>query len=494
MFKKILIANRGEIAVRVIRTCREMGIRTVAVYEASDRESLHVRLADECVELSSPHSFMDGAAILATAAERGADAIHPGYGFLAENPEFIRACHAAGITFIGPPAEVVEAALDKIGTLEKARAAGIPTVEHSSRSFGEDEFDALAEAAAALGYPLVIKSRRGGRGRGERLVFHADQLARQTERARVEARAVYGSARLFLERAILPAHQVGVQVLADGHGALIHLGEREGSIVHSNQKIVEEAPALCLGPTQQAELLETAVRLARMFNYQNLGTIEFLVDKAGRFFFSEIKARIQIEHTLTEMTTRLDLVREQIRLAAGEPLGMTQDDVAVRGWAITCRVQAEDPFRHYLPSPGPLRHVRLPGGPEVRVDTYLYSESEVPPFYDPLIAKLTVWAADRPACVDRLRRALEDFAIVGAPTNLPLLLSIARAPAFVAGDYATDFLHRPPVPKPATDLDTVRRDMAAAVAVLYAHRRDAGTPQQPAQWATGWHRASRQLP
>ena len=493
MFKKILIANRGEIAVRIIRTCREMGIRTIALYEISDRESLHVRLADECVQLASHHSFMEPETILAAAAARGADAIHPGYGFLAEDAEFIRACQAQGMAFIGPPAEVVESTRFKIGALEKVRAAGISTVEHSTRSFGEGEFDALLAEANRLGFPLVIKSCRGGRGRGERLIANANQLAEVTRRAQVEAKAVYGNSQLFLERAILPAHQVGVQIIADDHGNLVHLGEREGSIIHSNQKLVEEAPALCLSPERRAALQDTAVRVARLFEYRNMGTVEFLVDRSGEFFFSEIKSRIQIEHTLTEIMTRLDLVREQIRLAAGERLGYEQADIAIQGWALMCRLQAEDPFRRYMPSPGRLRHVRLPGGPEVRVDTYLYCDSEVPTYYDPLIAKVTVWAPDRPAAIDRMRRALEDFAIIGAPTNLPLLMAIFRSPAFIAGTYATDFLQRPPEVKPATDIDLIRRDMAVAAAVLYARRHESIVSQQPDQWATGWHRSSRHI-
>ena len=493
MFKKILIANRGEIAVRVIRTCREMGIRTVALYEISDRDSLHVRLADECVQLPDHHSFMNGALLVAIAREKGVDAVHPGYGFLAEDTGFSRACEAEGIAFIGPPADVVESARNKIGALEMARAAGFPTVTHSPQSFGAEEYEALAAEAAVIGFPLVIKSCRGGRGRGERLVQNAEHLPEIARRAHTEANAVYGHSRLYMERAILPAHQVGVQIVADRHGHLVHLGDREGSIIHSNQKIVEEAPSLCLSPGQRAALLDTAVQLARLFDYRNVGTVEFLVDAAGEFYFSEIKARIQIEHTLTEMMTRIDLIREQIRLAAGESLGYAQEDIAFQGWAIMCRVQAEDPSRRYMPSPGRLRRVRLPGGPEVRVDTYLYCDSEVPSFYDPLIAKATVWAADRTTCIDRMRRALEDFAIIGAPTNLPLLTAILRSPDFVAGHYATDFLHLPLTTKPATDIEYLRRDLAAAAAVVFARRHEAFNPQLPDQWASGWHRSSRNI-
>jgi len=493
MFNKILIANRGEIAVRVIRTCREMGIPTVAVYEASDRGSLHVRLADECVALPGPQSFMDGAAILRLAQEQGAGAIHPGYGYLAEDAGFIRACDAAGITFIGPPAEVVEAVRDKIGALEKARAAGIATVVHSPRSFAENELDQLSGAADEIGYPVVIKSCRGGRGRGERMVMAPDNLAEIARRAQVETQAVYGNKQLYVERAILPAHQVGVQVLADRDGNLVHLGEREGSVVQRNQKIVEEEPALCLTPAKREALLDTAVRLARLFKLQNLTTIEFLIDGKGDFFFSEIKPRLQIAHTLAEMLARIDLVREQIRLAAGEPLGYVQTDIVRRGHAIMCRVQAEDPYHRYLPAPGHLRQVRFPGGPEVRVDTYVYSGADVSGYYDALVAKITAWGPDRATCVNRLRRALEDTLIVGAPVNLPLLLRILRDPSFLEGVYSTDLLSRLEA-APVPEFDRVQRDLAAAAAVVYARRREAFNPQTPDQWASGWHRTSRQLP
>jgi acetyl-CoA carboxylase biotin carboxylase subunit len=454
---------------------------------------LHVRLADECVPLPGPKSYMEPETILAIARQYGVDAIHPGYGYLAENADFIRACDAAGIVFIGPPADVVEVARDKIGTLEKARAAGIPTVSHSPRSFAEDEFDSLHAAAQAIGYPVVLKSCRGGRGRGERVVADPGRLAEAVRRAQVETQAVYGNKQLYIERAILPAHQVGVQILADGQGNLIHLGEREGSVVQSNQKIIEEKPALCLTPERRAGLLATAVRLAQLFKIQNLSTVEFLVDDAGDFFFSEIKARIQIAHTLAEMIGRIDLVREQIRLAAGEPLTYRQEDVIRQGHAIMCRVQAEDPLNRYLPTPGRLRQVRLPGGSEVRVDTYVYSGAEVPPHYDPLVAKVTVWGADRATAVTRMRRALEDLGLMGTPTNLPLLSRVLRDPAFVAGRYSTDLLSRLSAEVTEPDYERVRRDLAAIAAVLYARRREAFNPQSPDVWATGWHRSSRQL-
>lgn len=494
MFKKVLIANRGEIAVRIIRTCREMGLRTVALYEAADRGSLHVRLADECVEIADHHAFLDGDQILRLAQQTGADAIHPGYGFLAENTDFIRSCQSAGLTFVGPPAEVVALTRNKIGALQHARAAGVPTVAFAEGTFGDGEDEALRAAAATVGYPLVLKSCSGGRGRGERLVTGPEQLQEAARRSRSEAQVVYANRQIFMERAILPAHQVGVQIMADKHGNLVHLGEREGSLILHNQKIVEEGPALCLTPERREALLATALELARLFKYQNIGTVEFLVDQAGNHYFSEIKARIQIGHTVTEMLTRVDLVREQLRLAAGEPLGLTQADVDVRGWAIMCRLQAEDPANHFLPSPGRLRRVRLPGGPEVRVDTYVYCHADIPPAYDPLLAKVTAWAPDRPRCVDRLRRALEDFTVIGVPNSLPFLLRIFHVQDFIRGDYTTDFLSRRLDEMPRPEAPVTRRDLAIAAATAYALRREAFHPQQPDRIATGWHRESRRLP
>ncbi len=498
MFKKLLIANRGEIAVRIIRTCRELGIETVALYDPTDRASLHVRLADACVPVANYHSFMDVDLIIELAQAQGADAIHPGYGFLAEDASFVRACEAANITFIGPPAAVVEPLRDKIGTLQAAAAAGIRTVAHSPVSFGEEENEALADSAETVGYPLVIKSCSGGRGRGERLVTSPAHLDESIRRSRVEAQRVYGDSRLFLERAILPAHQVGVQIVADSQGRRIHLGEREGSIIHSNQKIVEEAPALCLTAAQREAMLQTALDLARLFNYENLGTVEFLVDADGVFYFSEFKARIQIEHTLTEMLTGLDLVQLQLLMAAGEPLPLRQADVRLDGWALMCRLRAEDPTNNFLPSPGRLRRVRLPGGPDVRVDTYVYCHCDVPPAYDPLVAKVTVWAPDRPRAVERMRRALEDFTIIGPPTNLPLLTRVMHHPAFVgrplydrlsgpAADGPGDGDRRPAAPRPGSGRGrghgSPPRVVLAPDPGASGHRLASG---QPSAAAVGW--------
>jgi acetyl-CoA carboxylase, biotin carboxylase subunit len=492
MFKKILIANRGEIAVRIVRTCREMGIDTLVLFEEADVMSLHVRLADQCVNLKTPGSFMDIDAIISIAKRYGADAIHPGYGFLAERQDFILACEAAGITFIGPPASVVSKISNKLETLEKARAAGFNTVENSPISFGPDDVEALREAAEQLTYPFVIKSCSGGRGRGERLVRSPKHLAEAMRRSLVESRAVFGNQRLYLERAILPAHQVGVQILADKHGNVIHLGEREGSIIQSNQKVLEESPAPCLNETQRAAICETAVDIARMCNYESAGTVEFLVNGDGTFYFSEIKSRIQVEHPVTEARCHVDIVLEQIRIAAGEPLLLTQDAVHFNGHAMLCRINAEDPEQGFMPSPGILETVRLPGGPEVRVDSYAYSGVSIPAQYVALVAKLTVWAADRTACISRLRRALQDFQIIGTPTNIPHLQRIIETPSFISGDYDTTLLDNPLT---AAEEETIYlEDLAVAAAVYFMRRNQLFAPSLPERFTTQWHKESRRLP
>lgn len=494
MFKKILIANRGEIGVRIVRTCREMGIKTVALYTESDRGSLHVRLADECVRLHLAADLFDHERMVAIAKRMGADAIHPGYGFLAEEADFIRACHGAGITFIGPPAEVVESLRIKINALQMAQAAGFPTPKHSKVSFGEENLVEIEAEAAELGYPVIVKSCSGGRGRGERLAQSPRHLAEAVRQAQVVSQAVYGDRRVYLEKAILPAYQVGVQIMGDKYGNLVHLGEREGSVLQNGHKIVEEAPAICLDQGQRERLWQTALELGRLFNYENLGTVEFLIDEAGHFYFSEIKSRIQVEHPLTEMLARMDLVSEQIRIAAGESVRVKQEDVRLEGWAMMCRVRANDPWRDFLSSPGKLKRVRLPGGPEVRVDTYVYCQCEVPADFGPLLAKLTVWGKDRDMCLRRLQRSLEDFTVIGTPTNLPLLQRIASAPEFASADYATDF-HVPLFDETVGEkAEEHLPDLAAAAAILYMRRNQLINPQASPRLQGGWHVASRRLP
>lgn len=492
MFKKILIANRGEIAVRLIRTCREMGIETVALYDESDMDSLHVRLADFCVRLPSPESFLDETTIVQIALAYKVDAVHPGYGFLAENATFAQALTEAGITFIGPPATVIAAVRNKVEVLHTVRQAGFPTVDNSPVCLDVQNWTAVSNAAEQIGYPLVIKSCRGGRGRGERLVHKPEQLATAVQRASAESRAVFGNDQIYMERALLPAHQIGVQLLGDQHGNLIHLGEREGSIIIGNQKIIEESPSPYLNETQREAILQTALAIGRMFNYQSVGTVEFLLDGEGNFYFSEIKARIQVDHPLTEKLTGIDLVRQQIFIAAGEPLPWTQDEVSFHGWAMLCRLNAQDPWQNFLPSPGRLAEVRLPSGPQVRIDSYIYTGCRVPPNYDPLVAKVTTWGRNREICLARMKGALADFLLVGTPTNSPLIQHILHTTAFAQAHYNTNYFAKPLTN--SADSEVQLRDLAVITAVQYARRHQMFNPTTPPRWQSGWHQDSRRLP
>ncbi len=496
-FQKILIANRGEIAVRIERTCRLMGIQTVALFTPADQNSLHVRLADQSIPVTSQAVFFDPERVLQIALETGVDAVHPGYGFLAERPDFTLACREAGISVIGPPVELVTELTDKIAVLEKAAAAGFPVVQHSGMCFDELAVTRLAEAAERLGYPVVVKSCLGGRGRGERLVRSPGQLEQAIRRAEAESQAFYGRRSVFLEKAILPAHQVNVQILGDRYGQRVHLGEREGSVLRGNQKLVEESPAPFCSPELRSVIWQMAVGLANLFELQNACSIEFLIDAQGRPFFTEIKTRLQVEHPLTESCSGVDLVAEQIRLAAGQPLGYTQAEVHLAGWSILCRVTAEDPLNNFLPTPGILRSVRLPAGPEVRVDTFISSGCTVSPDYDPLLAKLTVWGADRPACLKRAQDALAEFHLSGLPTNVPALEKILAAPAMQTGCYDSglevsallDEIGKPLSDSPVKENEL--RDLAVAAAVSYLRRSQAIQPERPDRLNSGWHRHSR---
>lgn len=494
MFEKILIANRGEIGVRIVRTCRDLGIKTVAIYDAGDRSSLHVRLADECVLLDSPKDLTNGTKIVQIAQRMGADAIHPGYGFLAEESEFIEDCQRAGITFIGPPSEVVGALRNKVETLQTAREAGFPTPDFSAESFGDGDFSLIESAAEQLGYPLIVKSCSGGRGRGEKLTRSPGHLTRAVQQSQAVGQAVYGSRRVYLEKAIMPAYQIGVQIMADKQGQIVHLGEREGSVLQNGHKIVEEAPSVCISQELREEIWQTAIDLAKLFNYENIGTVEFLVDEEGRYYFSEIKSRIQVEHPLTEMQTRIDLIEQQICIAAGEALSYTQQDIKLDGWAMMCRVRANDPWRDYLPTPGTLDRVRLPSGPEVRVDTYVYTNCDVPAAYVPMLAKLTVWGKDRSRALQRLERALQDFSINGTPTNLPIIQRIVRSPEFVSGEYTTECQVSLLEEEIDQTADGHLADLAVAAAVLYLRHNQKINPQASERLQGGWHQSSRRLP
>jgi acetyl/propionyl-CoA carboxylase alpha subunit len=493
MFKKLLIANRGEIAVRVIRTCREMGIATVALYTVADRDSLHVRLADEAMLLHSPQRYGAADEVLAIAKQLGADAIHPGYGFLAEEADFAERCAEAGITFVGPSAAVTRSLRNKVEAMDTVKRAGYSVPQYVDLANGNLDEAYLLQRAEEVGYPLVVKSAIGGRGRGARVVMKADRLVETVDTARREAQMIYGDDQMYLEHGIAPSHYVVVQILADAHGNMVHLGEREGSLLRHNQKLIEESPSPSLSQEQREKLWATSLDIARLFQFQNAGSVEFLVDEAGNFYFTEIKGRIQIEHAVSEMVTDVDIVREQIRIAAGELLDRTQADIRLSGWAMQCRINAEDPWNDYLPSPGLITRFRLPQGPDVRVDTYGYVGCEIPLRYDPLLANLIVKGENREACVQRMRRALQEFRIVGVQTNLPLHMQILHDDAFAAGSYDTRFLNSFRFETVCRD-EEVRRDLAAMVAVAYALRGHMGTPQTPARIQTGWHRSARRLP
>jgi acetyl/propionyl-CoA carboxylase alpha subunit len=494
MFKKILIANRGEIATRIIRTCREMGILTVALYTSADRDSLHVRLADEAHMLHSPNRYGDADEVLAIAQKTGAAAIHPGYGFLAEEAGFAERCADEGIVFIGPPPSVIRSVRDKIEAMEAVKRAGYRVPLYADLPGADAEEAALQQAANSVGYPLIVKSARGGRGRGARVVMRADGLSEAVRAARYEAELIYGDDHLYVERAIAPSHYLAVQVLADAHGNIVHLGEREGSLLRHNQKLIEESPSPLLNPEQRAALWSTAIDIARLFKFQNTGSIEFLVDGAGNFHFTEVKARIQIEHGVSEMVSGVDIVREQIRIAAGEPLSRSQQEIRLDGWAMQCRINAEDPWNEYLPSPGRLTRFRLPQGPDVRVDTYGYVGCAIPERFDSLLANLIVKGDDRAMCLSRMQRALMEFRIIGVQTNVALHKQIIQNPGFVSGKYDTTFMSRFRFDVGANTSEEACQDLAAIIAVAYLLRRRVGSPVVPERVKSGWHRSARRLP
>jgi acetyl-CoA carboxylase, biotin carboxylase subunit len=493
MFKKLLIANRGEIAVRIIRTCREMGIATVALYTLAERDSLHVRLADEAMQLHSPLRYGNPDEVLDIARQLGVDAIHPGYGFLAEEAGFAERCIEEGITFIGPSPDVTRSLRHKVEAMDAVKRAGFSVPTYVQLKEGELDTAYLSQRAEEIGYPLVVKSARGGRGRGARVVMKADRLVEAVEAARREANMIYGDDHVYLEKVIAPSHYVVVQVLADMHGSIVHLGEREGSLLRHNQKLIEESPAPSLTDAQRRSLWAMAIKIARLFNYQNAGAVEFLVDASGNFHFTELKGRIQIEHAVSEMVTGIDIVREQIRLAAGEALGRKQEDIQFSGWAMQCRINAEDPWNDYLPSPGLITRFRIPQGPGVRIDTYGYVGCEIPLRFDPLLANLIVKGDTRSDCVQRLRRVLREFRIVGVQTNLPLHMQILHDERFATGNYDTRFMTHFRFETVYHD-EEVRQDLAAMVAVAYILRGHSGKPQTPERIQTGWHRSARRLP
>lgn len=442
MFKKILIANRGEIAVRIMATCREMGIRTVAVYSDVDRSARHVRMADEAYAIGpapATQSYLCIETLLAIAQQSGAEAIHPGYGFLSENADFAEACERAGIAFIGPPAKAMRAMGAKISAKHIARSVDAPTVPGYAGE-SQDETTLLGEAQR-VGFPLLIKASAGGGGKGMREVYTASTFLEQLAGAKREAQASFGDDTVFLERLIQQPRHVEIQILGDMHGNMIHLGERECSIQRRHQKIVEESPSVALTPALRAEMGAAAVRIAKAAGYVNAGTMEFILDADKHYYFLEMNTRLQVEHPVTEQVTGLDLVRHQLLIAAGEPLAITQEQVSHRGHAIEVRIYAEDAEHNFLPSTGTIDRFSMPEGPGIRVDRGVEDGDEITQFYDPMIAKLIVYAENRNAAISRLQRSLEQTVIFGVTTNIPLLHSIALHPAFREGRTHTGFLN-----------------------------------------------------
>jgi acetyl-CoA carboxylase biotin carboxylase subunit len=439
-FKKILIANRGEIACRIIWTCKEMGIRTVAVHSDVDRDSLHVRFADEAACIGpapSAQSYLNIPAIISTAEIFNVDAIHPGYGFLAESSYFAEICEACNIKFIGPKSNIIRLMGDKIEARRVMKEAGLPVLPGSP-----DPISSEAEAiklAREIGFPVIVKASAGGGGRGMRIVRTADELGRALEAASTEAAAAFKDGSVYIERYLEHPRHIEIQVLADEYGDCIHLGERECSIQRRHQKLLEEAPSPVLSAELRNEMGNAAVAACKKLGYSSAGTVEFLLDQDNRFYFMEMNTRIQVEHAVTEMVTLADIVRNQIRIAAGEKLGYTQDDLMIVGHAIECRINAENP-ETFAPSPGTITAFNLPGGPGVRVDTYVYSGYKVPPFYDSMIAKVIVHARTRDLAIARMRRALEAMVVEGIKTTIPLHLKIMDDPTFQAGDISTSFM------------------------------------------------------
>ena len=444
VFKKILIANRGEIAVRIIRTCRELHIPTVAVYSQADKDCMHVQLADEAVCIGPPpnkDSYLNIPNLMQAALNTGADAVHPGYGNLSEVAAFAENCEICNIKFIGPTAETIRRMQDKAAARIAMREAGVPIIPGSD-GVVQGEQDAV-RAAARLGYPVMIKAAMGGGGRGIRVAHNEDDLTRSLRVAQSEAQAAFGRGDVYLEKYLEEPRHVEFQILADGHGEIIHLGERECSIQTArHQKLLEESPCVALGRRLRHHMGEAAVRAAKAIGYVNAGTVEFMVDTHGRFHFLEMNTRIQVEHPVTEMVTGSDLVREQIRIAYGHKMGRHQRDVDLRGHAIECRITAEDHTNHFLASSGTVRSLRVPGGIGVRVDTHLYPGYTVPPFYDSLLAKVIVWAPTRAEAIARADRALREFHIDGIKTTIPFHQHVLANAYFRRGDIATNFLQR----------------------------------------------------
>ena len=493
MFNKVLVANRGEIAVRVLRACRELGLATVAVYSDADRSALHVRYADEAYLLGpapARDSYLRADRIIDIARQSGAGAIHPGYGFLAERDDFARAVEEAGLVFIGPRPSAIAAMGDKAIARSTVTAAGIPVVPgtEGEGSLRDEEIMAIAPR---IGFPLLIKATAGGGGKGMREVTAPDDLPGLLQAARRESEAAFGDGNVYLEKLVPNARHIEFQILADSHGQVIHLGERECSLQRRHQKLLEECPSPFLGDDEalRRRMGEVACKAARAVDYLNAGTIEFLVDRERNFFFLEMNTRLQVEHPVTEVVTGVDIVKEQIRIARGRKLRYTQDDVQLTGWAIECRVNAEDPYNNYLPSIGRISQIILPTGPGVRVDTGVVPGFEVSPYYDSLMSKVICWGETRGEAILRMRRALEEYKVLGVKTNIPFHQSIMDSPRFIAGQFDTRFVEERFSMDQAEEGKPSLHDIAAILATLVAHRQGQQASQivrRAARDASNW--------
>jgi acetyl-CoA carboxylase biotin carboxylase subunit len=495
MFKKILIANRGEIAVRVIRACHEMGIAAVVVYSDVDRAALHVRKADEAYPIgaaAASESYLNMEKILDIAKRSGADAIHPGYGFLSENAKFAQACADTGVKFIGPTAAAMEAMGSKTRARQAMEKAGVPFVPGTSR--GVESLGEAEKVAARIGYPVMLKAAAGGGGKGMRLVQAPEQLKSSLDAARSEAERSFGDSEVYIEKAIVNPRHIEMQVLADEHGNMVYLGERECSLQRRHQKVLEEAPSPIVDVDMRRRMGEVAVRVAQAAAYTNAGTVEFLVDEQKKFYFLEMNTRLQVEHPVTELITGLDLVHLQIRIAAGEKLPFGQDDVHIRGHAMECRIYAEDPANNYFPSPGKITLLQEPAGPGIRLDSGMYEGLNVPIDYDPLLAKLIGYGTDREQVIARLRRALNEYFVGGIKTNISLFQRILHDPDFHAARLDTGFLNRMLKRTEDNPADSTAAEVAAIAAGVFA-ALGAAAPRAGTgaadQTASNWKNAGR---
>ena len=481
LFKKVLVANRGEIAIRVLRACRELNIPSVAVFSEADRNSMHVRFADEAYYIgpaAASESYLNIERIVEVSLRAGVDAIHPGYGFLAENSEFAEACAVAGIIFIGPSPRTIRLLGNKIEARALVKKHGIPIVE------GTDlitESSQALDAADRIGYPVLIKAAAGGGGRGIRLIDSRDQIVRGLQTAGAEAQSAFGDGGLYVEKYLAPVRHIEVQIIADRFGDTVALVERECSIQRRHQKLIEECPSPAIQADLRARLNKAAIAIARAAEYVNVGTVEFLLDRQNNFYFLEMNTRLQVEHPVTELVTGFDLVADQIRVAAGDPLGYASRNLSYRGWAIECRISAEDPAADFVPSVGTIAFAREPAGPGVRVESALYDGYLVSEFYDPLVAKVTAWGRDRREAIRRMRRALAEFKIVGVQTNIPFHMAVMEDSRFLAGEIDTGFLNRAIAPAESGEGDGIAA--LAAAALLRRARRGAGP--QPAHGSNG---------